>query len=124
MAKVLIVDGEPNFLLSIEMLIEQAGFEVIGVTNGEQALERLGTDALDIVLLDINLPGMSGFEVLEALRANTATTRLPIIMLTAHGHEVEREKSAALGASGYMPKPFSPQALIEQIHALLGEKTA
>ncbi|PRY65711.1 response regulator receiver protein [Vreelandella songnenensis] len=124
MAKVLIVDDEPNIVLSIEFLMEQAGFEVISAADGEQAIERVGTDTPDIILLDISLPGMSGFDVLEALRSRPTTAQLPIIMLTAHGREVEREKGAALGASAYITKPFSTQALVEQVQTLLGEKTA
>ena len=124
MANVLVVDDEPNIVLSIEFLMEQAGFSVTSAANGEQALESVAAHAPDILLLDISLPGISGFDVLEALRNRPSTAHLPVIMLTAHGREVEREKGAALGADAYITKPFSTQALVDQVHALLAEKAS
>ncbi|ATJ82570.1 response regulator transcription factor [Halomonas beimenensis] len=121
MPKVLVVDDEPNIVLSLEFLMQQAGFEVITAEDGETALERVAEQAPDLVLLDISLPGIGGFDVLERLRADPALARLPIIMLTAHGREVEREKGLALGADDYVTKPFSTQALVEKVRALLDE---
>ncbi|WP_192034555.1 response regulator [Halomonas sp. YLGW01] len=121
MAKVLVVDDEPNIVLSLEFLMQQAGFEVMTAADGESALVRVAEAPPDLVLLDISLPGISGFDVLERLRGDPALTRLPIIMLTAHGREVEREKGLALGADDYITKPFSTQALVEKVKALLDE---
>lgn len=119
MAKVLVVDDEPNIVLSLEFLMEQAGFEVATAEDGEQALAQVRDDQPDLLLLDISLPGISGFDVLERLRSEEATARLPIIMLTAHGRDVEREKGMALGADDYITKPFSTQALVEKVKTLL-----
>ncbi|HSP31460.1 MAG TPA: response regulator [Halomonas sp.] len=119
MAKVLVVDDEPNIVLSLEFLMEQAGFEVVTAEDGEQALARVSDTQPDLLLLDISLPGISGFDVLERLRGEEATAQLPIIMLTAHGRDVEREKGMALGADDYITKPFSTQALVEKVKALL-----
>ncbi|MDR5866024.1 response regulator transcription factor [Halomonas koreensis] len=121
MAKVLVVDDEPNIVLSLEFLMQQAGFEVITAEDGETALARVADQAPDLVLLDISLPGIGGFDVLERLRADPERSRLPIVMLTAHGREVEREKGLALGADDYVTKPFSTQALVDTVKALLGE---
>ncbi|AQU82306.1 MAG: response regulator [Halomonas sp.] len=121
MAKVLVVDDEPNIVLSLEFLMEQAGFEVVTAEDGEQALEQVSAASPDLLLLDISLPGMSGFDVLERLRSQDATAQLPIIMLTAHGRDVEREKGMALGADDYITKPFSTQSLVEKVKALLAE---
>ncbi|WP_163559507.1 response regulator [Halomonas sp. NO4] len=121
MAKVLVVDDEPNIVLSLEFLMQQAGFEVITAEDGEAALAAVGDSTPDLVLLDISLPGISGFDVLEQLRGDPHHRRLPIIMLTAHGREVEREKGLALGADDYVTKPFSTQALVEKVKALLAE---
>ena len=77
----------------------------------------------DLILLDISLPGISGFDVLEQLRQKPLYAKLPIIMLTAHGREVEKEKGLALGADDYVTKPFSTQALVEKVQALLAEGT-
>ena len=119
MAKVLVVDDEPNIVLSLEFLMEQAGFEVVTAEDGEQALARVTDSQPDLLLLDISLPGISGFDVLERLRSEEATSGLAIIMLTAHGRDVEREKGMALGADDYITKPFSTQALVEKVKKLL-----
>ncbi|RCV90866.1 response regulator transcription factor [Billgrantia montanilacus] len=121
MAKVLVVDDEPNIVLSIEFLMQQAGFDVVTAEDGESALERVAETPPDLILLDISLPGISGFDVLEQLRSDPQHARLPIIMLTAHGREVEREKGLALGADDYVTKPFSTQALVEKVKTLLAE---
>ncbi|CAH1044475.1 response regulator transcription factor [Halomonas sp. TD01] len=119
MAKVLVVDDEPNIVLSLEFLMEQAGFQVVTAYDGEAALERISDSAPDLLLLDISLPGISGFDVLEHLRRSAATAQLPVIMLTAHGRDIEREKGLALGADDYITKPFSTQSLIEKVKSLL-----
>ncbi|MCL7929027.1 response regulator transcription factor [Halomonas llamarensis] len=119
MANVLVVDDEPNIVLSLEFLMEQAGFQVTIAEDGEQALESVKNAHPDLILLDISLPGISGFDVLEQLRGQPDTASLPIIMLTAHGREVEREKGMALGADDYITKPFSTQTLVEKVKALL-----
>ncbi|PRY70730.1 response regulator transcription factor [Halomonas ventosae] len=121
MAKVLVVDDEPNIVLSLEFLMQQAGFQVDTAEDGESALSRIAESPPDLVLLDISLPGISGFDVLEQLRGDRDHARLPIIMLTAHGREVEREKGLALGADDYITKPFSTQALVEKVKKLLAE---
>lgn len=121
MAKVLVVDDEPNIVLSLEFLMQQAGFEVTTALDGESALTLVNENPPDLVLLDISLPGISGFEVLEQLRNQPIFKRLPIVMLTAHGREVEREKGLALGADDYITKPFSTRQLVEKVQALLNE---
>ncbi|WP_016855573.1 response regulator transcription factor [Halomonas smyrnensis] len=121
MRKVLIVDDEPNIVLSLEFLMQQAGFEVVTAEDGETALARVSETRPDLMLLDISLPGIGGFDVLERLRADPDVARLPIIMLTAHGREVEREKGLALGADDYITKPFSTRELVERVKRLLGD---
>lgn len=121
MPKVLVVDDEPNIVLSLEFLMQQAGFEVETAEDSETALAKVAAAPPDLILLDISLPGISGFDVLELLRADPRYAKLPIIMLTAHGREVEREKGLALGADDYVTKPFSTQALVEKVKALLAE---
>ncbi|MDZ7851955.1 MAG: response regulator [Halomonas sp.] len=121
MSKVLVVDDEANIILSLEFLMQQAGFQVDTAEDGESALASIEASPPDLVLLDISLPGISGFDVLERLRGDPAHAKLPIIMLTAHGREVEREKGLALGADDYITKPFSTQALVEKVKTLLAE---
>ncbi|MGM0984057.1 MAG: response regulator transcription factor [Pseudomonadota bacterium] len=121
MSKVLVVDDEANIVLSLEFLMQQAGFQVDTAEDGESALACIEASPPDLVLLDISLPGISGFDVLERLRGDPAHAKLPIIMLTAHGREVEREKGLALGADDYITKPFSTQALVDKVKTLLAE---
>ena len=118
MPRVLVVDDEPNILLSLEFLM-QAGFEVTTAEDAEQAQALISQQVPDLILLDISLPGMSGFDLLEQLRADEATRSLPVVMLTAHGREVEKEKGMALGASDYITKPFSTRELVSRVQALL-----
>ncbi len=119
MPRVLVVDDEPNILLSLEFLMQQAGFEVTTAEDAEQAQALISQQVPDLILLDISLPGMSGFDLLEQLRADDATRQLPVVMLTAHGREVEKEKGMALGASDYITKPFSTRELVSRVQALL-----
>ncbi|GAA0786779.1 response regulator transcription factor [Marinobacterium sediminicola] len=121
MPHVLVVDDEPNILLSLEFLMQQAGFSVATAPDAEQALELIHQQCPDLLLLDISLPGMSGFDLLERLRAAEATRKLPVVMLTAHGREVEKEKGMALGANDYVTKPFSTRELVSRVQALLAD---
>ena len=120
MPRVLVVGDEPNILLSLEFLMQQAGFEVTTAEDAEQAQTLISQQVPDLILLDISLPGMSGFDLLEQLRADEATRSLPVVMLTAHGREVEKEKGMALGASDYITKPFSTRELVSRVQTLLG----
>jgi DNA-binding response OmpR family regulator len=122
MANVLVVDDESNILLSLEFLMSQAGLTVTTAADGETALRKIAEAAPDLLLLDISLPGISGFEVLEQLRHAESERHLPVIMLTANGREVEREKGFAQGADDYVTKPFSTQQLVEKVKALLVER--
>ncbi|MBV0933679.1 response regulator transcription factor [Marinobacterium weihaiense] len=121
MPHVLVVDDEPNILLSLEFLMQQAGFSVATAPDAEQALALINQHCPDLLLLDISLPGMSGFDLLERLRADAATRQLPVVMLTAHGRDVEKEKGMALGASDYVTKPFSTRELVSRVQQLLGD---
>lgn len=119
MPDVLVVDDEPNILLSLEFLMQQAGYQVSTAADAEQAATMIAEHCPDLVLLDISLPGMSGFDLLEQLRQQERTRNLPVVMLTAHGREVEKEKGMALGASDYITKPFSTRDLVSRVGALL-----
>jgi DNA-binding response OmpR family regulator len=116
---VLIVDDEPNIVLSLEFLMRQQGYVVRTAPDGESALAEIARQPPDAVLLDINMPRLNGYEVCERIRANPAWRRVRILMLTAKGREVEREKGLALGADGYVIKPFATRELVEQVRELL-----
>jgi DNA-binding response OmpR family regulator len=116
---VLIVDDEPNILLSLQFLMKKAGYDVRTAKDGEEALAEIARSAPDLVLLDVMMPKIDGFSVCERVRANPEWKDMRIIMLTARGREVEREKGLALGADDYITKPFSTQDAIARVEAVL-----
>jgi len=113
--KILVVDDEPNIVLSLEFLMGQAGYEVCTAENGDEALRVVAQDRPDLVLLDINLPDISGYEVCQQIRANADWRAIKILMITAKGRVVEREKGLAMGADDYITKPFSAQEVVEKV---------
>ncbi len=116
---ILIVDDEPNIVLSLEFLMKQQGFEVRSAYDGEQALQAISESPPDLVLLDINMPKLNGYEVCAAVRDKPDWTNVRILILTAKGRDVEREKGLAMGADEYVTKPFSTREVVEKVHALL-----
>ncbi|HBR97129.1 MAG TPA: two-component system response regulator [Gammaproteobacteria bacterium] len=119
--KILIVDDEPNILLSLDFIIQKAGYQAQTAADGEEALEQIKQWQPDLVLLDVNMPKLDGFEVCQIVRENPALSAVKIIMLTAKGRQVEREKGLALGADDYVSKPFSTQEIIKKINDFLDE---
>ena len=117
--KVLIVDDEPNIVISLEFLVKKEGFTVTVAADGEEALAKVAEFSPDLILLDVMMPKKSGFEVCEALRADPERSGLKIIMLTAKGRDTEMAKGLALGADAYMTKPFSTKDLIARIREVL-----
>lgn len=116
---VLVVDDEPNIVLSLEFLMKQAGYRVYTAADGKAAMEMIQAHMPDLVLLDLNLPEMSGYEVCERLHQDPSFSRIRILMLTAKGRDVEREKGLALGADDYITKPFSTQSVVDRVKQLL-----
>lgn len=118
--KILIVDDEPNIVISLEFLMRREGFEVAVARDGEEALGSIAEAQPDLVLLDVMMPKIDGFEVCARLRADPALAAMRIVMLTAKGREAEIEKGLSLGADGYVTKPFSTRDLVVQVKNLLG----
>ena len=118
--KILIVDDEPNILLSLEYLMQREGFEVRVARDGVQAIEAIQQDAPDLILLDVMMPGKTGLEVCQHVRAIERLQSVQIIMLTAKGRETDVAKGLALGADAYMTKPFSTRELVQKVADMLG----
>lgn len=118
--KVLIVDDEPNIVISLEFLMKKEGFEVAVAVDGDEALAKAASFRPDLILLDVMMPKKSGFEVCEALRADTANETMKIVMLTAKGRETEVAKGLAIGADAYVTKPFSTKDLAVRVKGMLG----
>ncbi len=119
--RVLVVDDEPNIVLSLEFLMKKAGFEVEVARNGQEALEAIARQPPDVLLLDVMMPEMDGFEVCERLRADPRGRATKVVMLTARGRDSERQRGLALGADVYVTKPFSTRELVARVKAMLGE---
>ena len=120
--EILIVDDEPNVVVPIQFLMEQQGYKVMTAERGEDALDLIYQYKPDLVLLDIMLPGIDGYEVCEIIRLNPDFRDIKIVFLTAKGREVEIAKGLALGADAYITKPYSNAALVAKVKELL-EKT-
>lgn len=118
---VLVVDDEPHVGRIIQLKLEQGPFRVTLAYDGIQALEALDREGdLKVVWLDLMMPHVSGLEVLARMRANDRTKEIPCVILTAAGHDTQREKAMTLGATDFMTKPFSPKRLLHRTAELAG----
>ncbi len=117
---ILVVEDEPNIVLSLRFLMRQAGFDVREANDGEAALAEVEKQAPDLILLDVMIPKRDGYDVCQTIRSNPALDNIYIIMLTAKGRDVDREKGLSLGANDYVTKPFSTRDLTEKVKQILG----
>jgi DNA-binding response OmpR family regulator len=117
--KILIVDDEPNIVISLEFLMKKEGFEVAVANDGDEALAMVASFNPDMLLLDVMMPKKSGFEVCEALRGDPERAGLKIVMLTAKGRDTEMAKGLAIGADAYVTKPFSTKELVDKVKEML-----
>ena len=116
---VLVVDDEPNIVLSLQFLMQEAGFDVRVARDGQEALRAVKDRLPDLILLDLMLPKRDGFDLCRTIRANPKWAATRIIILTARSREIEREKGLALGADDYVTKPFSTRELVERVRRYL-----
>lgn len=114
--RILLVDDEPDLRQMVRRYLQAEGFDVADVADGETALSALRTSSPDLMLLDIGMPGMDGFTVLQEVRKTSA---IPVIMLTARAEEIDRVMGLTIGADDYIAKPFSPRELVARIRAVL-----
>ncbi len=118
--KIVIADDEPNILVSLEYLMKREGHEVVLARNGVEALEAIRREKPALVLLDVMMPGKSGFEVCQAVRADESLAGIKILMLTAKGRDTDIAQGLGVGADGYMTKPFSTRELAARVKEMLG----
>lgn len=118
MTRVMIVEDEPHIVESLSFLLAREGFDVRAIDDGAAALQALEAEPPDVLVLDVMLPGLDGFELLRRLRAAPALKSLPVLMLTAKGQRRDREIAEAAGADRFMTKPFSNAELVAAVKAL------
>ncbi|WP_338131811.1 response regulator transcription factor, partial [Melaminivora alkalimesophila] len=118
--KVLVADDEPNIVVSLEYLLRREGYEVLLAADGDEALATLRRERPALVLLDVMMPGRTGFEVCQEVRADPELEGVRILMLTAKGRDTDISKGLALGADGYMTKPFSTRELVQKVAEMVG----
>lgn len=117
--KILVVDDEKDIIELLEYNLKKEGYEVVGATTGERALELTERETPNLIILDLMLPGMDGLEVCKILKKSTKTASVPVIMLTAKGEESDIIVGLELGADDYITKPFSPKVLVARVRAVL-----
>ena len=117
--KILVVDDEPEAVELLEFNLKQAGYAVTTAGDGAEALKKARTQTPDMIVLDVMLPEMDGFEICKSLRLDSTTAKIPIIMLTAKAAEIDRVLGLELGADDYLTKPFSPRELLLRIKKIL-----
>jgi len=119
--KILIADDEPNIVVSLEFLMKRMGHLVRVANTGEDALCAVREFQPDLILLDVMMPHMSGYDLCQSVRENPAWSGIKILMLSAKGRDIDVTKGIAVGADGYLTKPFSTRELTAKVQQLLGE---
>jgi DNA-binding response OmpR family regulator len=120
---ILIADDEPNILVSLDYLLRREGYVVLLARDGPEALALARSAQPALILLDVMMPGLSGFDVCQALRAEPALRAIRILLLTAKGRDIDVAKGLGLGADGYITKPFSTRDLVQRVRDLLATPT-
>ena len=119
-ARILIVDDEPLNVDLLEQELELLGYATVAAADGRRALERLAGEPIDLVLLDIMMPGLDGYETCRRLKADPSTAAIPVVFLTARTQKAEVEQAKTLGAVTCLIKPFDPMTLAGELRAALG----
>lgn len=122
MTRVLVVDDEPHIRRLVAFALEKRGYEVIEACDGPEGIERAQRDAPDVILMDVMMPMMTGFEAVDRLKQEPATAEIPVIFLSAKSQEYERNEGLRRGAVKYVCKPFTPSALGEVVSDILGDR--
>lgn len=119
--RILLAEDEPNIVESLRFLLERAGFELSAENNGRKALEAALSGEFDLLILDVMLPGVDGYEILRQVRADRRVSELPILMLTAKGQREDRERALDGGVDMFMTKPFSNAEIVDAVRKLANQ---
>ena len=121
--KILVVDDEIYIVHILDFSLGMEGYNVVTALDGEQAVEKARTEKPDLIVLDIMMPKLDGYETCKILKADELTKDIPVILLSAKGRNVDQKIGFEVGADDYITKPFSPRKLVERINAVLGQGT-
>ena len=119
MKKVLLVEDEPNIIEAISFILTRDGWEVKTHSNGHDAMEAVRGREVDLIILDVMLPGRSGFDILKDIRADADLAETPVLMLTARGQDKDRDMAERLGANRFMTKPFSNADVLDTVRSMV-----
>jgi len=121
--RILVVDDEIYIVHILDFSLGMEGYEVLTALDGEQALEKARAEHPDLIVLDIMMPKLDGYETCKMLKAEASTKDIPVILLSAKGRNVDQKIGFEVGADDYITKPFSPRKLVERINAILGQSS-
>jgi DNA-binding response OmpR family regulator len=121
--RILIVDDDPVIVRLLQINFRLEGYDVDTASHGEEALERVRAQRPDVVILDVMMPGLDGWEVCRQLKANPAVRHIPVIFLSARAQDEDRQRGYALGVDEYVTKPFDPGHLVEIVRAALAKSS-
>lgn len=119
MATVLVAEDDADIRELVAYKLHQAGYQVVSVADGLAAVAAARENVLDVAIVDVSMPGLSGMQVCAALREDAATARIPVILLSARAHADDSETGLRAGAVDYVTKPFSPRELVDRVESLL-----
>lgn len=116
--RVLIAEDEPHIVESLSFVLRRSGYEVSSVLDGEEAMQRIRSERPDMVILDVMLPKLNGFEVLKQVKSDPLLQSIPVIILTAKGQAHDRRMAEEIGVDGFMTKPFSNRDIVDEVRRL------
>ncbi len=122
--RILVVDDEVYIVHILDFSLGMEGYEVVTALDGEQALEKVAQQKPDLIVLDIMMPKLDGYETCKALKSREETKDIPVILLSAKGRNVDQKTGFEVGADDYITKPFSPRKLVERINSILGQENS
>jgi DNA-binding response OmpR family regulator len=120
--KILVIEDDPAISRLVDYSLRHEGYEVIAATNGLEGIRKAQNEAPDLIILDVMLPGMDGFEICHRMRSESDTAQLPILMFSAKAQEIDKETGLKVGADDYLPKPAAPAEIVNRVGKLLADK--
>ena len=117
--RILVVDDEPDLIKTVRLRLEKRGYAVISAADGQEALEKARSEKPDLIILDLMLPKLSGYQVCRMLKFDEQYKNIPIIIFTARAQEQDKKTSLEVGADAYLSKPFEPEVLLDKVDSLL-----